>query len=299
MAVTPESFSYPEDYRYLNNLQFQLMATGPSNHSIVILLHGFPDLWQGWHLQIASLANAGFRILVPNQRGYGKSEKPRGISAYDIEHLANDVVALADSEGCSTFSIVGHDWGGIIAWWVAARFPQRVARLVILNAPHPGIFQSYLLRHPSQLFKSWYAGFFQLPWIPEAMLAAGNYRLLFRSVRLTSQPGVFDNSDRRYLVAGWSEPGALTAMLNYYRAAARRSQRSLRLRITVPTLILFSKRDPTEEPGLAEASLSLCDHARLVWLERARHWIQREEADRVTEEIIRFISPRSLSTAAP
>jgi len=199
-------------------------------------------------------------------------------------------VALADSEGLATFSLVGHDWGGLVAWWVAARFPERVARLVILNAPHPGVFHSYLLRSPTQLARSWYVGFFQLPWLPEAVLAARNYALLFWSVKKSSRPGVFDASDRRYLVAGWSEPGALTAMVNYYRAIARRSSQSLKLRITVPTLILFGKHDPTEEPGLAEASRALCTDARLHWFEEARHWIQREESDRVTEEIARFIS---------
>jgi pimeloyl-ACP methyl ester carboxylesterase len=161
---------------------------------------------------------------------------------------------------------------------------------VILNAPHPGIFQRYALRHPTQLLRSWYVGFFQLPWIPEAILSTRNYALLFRSVKTTSLPGTFDESDRRYLTAGWSVPGAVTAMLNYYRAAIRRPANSMQLRVRVPTLILFGKNDPAEEPGLAEASLPLCEDARIVWLDHAKHWIQREEPERVTHEILNFCS---------
>lgn len=288
--MTPATLPYPELTRCLPGLRLQVAAGGEPGQPVIILLHGFPDLWQGWHFQIPALIAAGFRVLVPNQRGYGKSDKPTGVSAYDLEHLASDVIALADSEHVSSFSLVGHDWGGIVAWWVASRFPERVERLVVLNAPHPGIFHSYLLRHPTQLLRSWYVGFFQLPWLPEALLSARQYAMLFRSVQSTSRPGIFDDSDRRYLVGGWSQPGALTAMLNYYRAAARRSPGSLKLRVSVPTLILFGKHDPAEEPGLAEASLSICDQGRLVWLEEARHWIQREEPTRVTEEVLRFIS---------
>ena len=276
--------------RQVNGLRLQMAVTGEEGRPLVILLHGFPDLWQGWHFQIPMLEAAGFRVIAPNQRGYGKSDKPSGILAYDLEHLANDILGIADSESAAKFSLVGHDWGGIVAWWIAAKHSARVSRLAILNAPHPGIFQAYLLRHPRQILRSWYVGFFQLPWLPEALLSAGDYELLFQSVKRTSLPGIFDASDRRYLIAGWSEKKALTSMLNYYRAIARRSSASLQSRISVPTLIQFGKRDPAEEPGLAEASLAECDNGRLIWLETARHWIQREDADRVTESICQFLT---------
>lgn len=287
--MTPEHLPYSEVYREVNGLRLQMAVAGEAGRPLVILLHGFPDLWQGWHLQIPALEAAGFRVVVPNQRGYGKSDKPRGIAAYDIDRLAEDVLGIADAESASTFHVVGHDWGGIVAWWVAAQYPDRVARLVVLNAPHPGIFHTYALRHPRQLLRSWYVAAFQLPWLPEKLLSAANYKLLFKSVQNTSLPGIFDDGDRRYLVAGWSEKHALTSMLNYYRAIARRSPRSLQKRMSVPTLIQFGKRDPTEEPGLAEASLQQCEHGELVWLERARHWIQREEPNEITENICVFL----------
>ena len=288
--MTPDILPYSQTTREVNGLRLQMAVAGKSGRPLVILLHGFPDLWQGWHFQIPVLVAAGFRVIAPNQRGYGKSDKPSRIASYDLEQLANDVVAIADSESANNFHLVGHDWGGIVAWWVAAKHAARVSRLVILNAPHPGIFQAYLLGNPRQILRSWYVGLFQLPWLPEALLSAGNYEILFQSVKRTSLPGIFDHSDRRYLVAGWSEKKALTSMLNYYRAIARRSSASLQSRVSVPTLIQFGKHDPAEEPGLAEASLAECDNGRLIWLERARHWIQREEAERVTENIRQFFA---------
>ncbi|WP_254509390.1 alpha/beta fold hydrolase [Anatilimnocola floriformis] len=280
------------DFRRVNGVQLECAIAGDVGNPLVILLHGFPDLWHGWRFQIPQLVAAGFRVISPNQRGYGKSDKPRPLSAYDIEELAKDVVELAESEGNSAFHLVGHDWGGIVAWWVAARFAQCVSRVAILNAPHPGIFASYVCGHPSQVLKSWYTAFFQLPWLPEAMLSARNYELLFRTVKGTSRKGVFGPQDRAAFVDGWSEPGALTAMLNYYRAMRRRSSKSLQLKIVSPTLILMSDRDPTEEAGLATASSQLCDSARIEWITGAAHWIQREEPERVTAELIKFLTAK-------
>lgn len=288
--VTPDPLPFDLQLRSLPDLRMELATAGSPGAPVVILLHGFPDVWSGWHYQIPELAAAGFRVLAPNQRGYGKTDKPKGVAAYDIDQLAADVIALADSENASTFHLVGHDWGGLVAWWVAALFPERVRRLVILNAPHPGAFQGYLLRHPSQLCRSWYIGFFQCPWLPEAVLSARNYALLFRAVRSTSQPGVFDESDRRQFVSAWSQPGALTAMLNYYRAVVRRSPASLKRSVPLPTRILFGRQDPAEEPGLAEVSLRFCSQGSIRWIDEGAHWIQREAAETVTAEIIQTYS---------
>lgn len=288
--MTPEHLPVKVANRHVNHVTLEVAQAGPASGPLVILLHGFPDLWQGWHLQMSHLTAAGFRVLAPNQRGYGRSDKPRGVKSYDIDILANDIVALADSEGRTNFSVLGHDWGGIVAWWIAARFPQRVDRLAILSVPHPGVFKSYLLRRPTQLARSWYAALFQLPWLPEAVLGINDFALMFRAVQSTSRHGVFDNSDRRYLNAGWSQAGSLAAILNYYRAIARRSERSLRLRVETPSLVLFGRHDPAEEPGLNRASQALCDNCRFVEFEHARHWPQREEPLRVNSELLSFLS---------
>ena len=287
--MTPEVLPYQVTSRRVNEIVLEVAEAGPPDGPLVVLLHGFPDAWQGWHFQIPALTEAGYRVLAPNQRGYGASTRPLRVSDYDLDCLAQDVVGLAASEGRERFSLIGHDWGGIVGWWTAARHPGHVERLAILNAPHPGIFKTYLLGHPGQVLRSWYVGFFQLPWLPETLLSLNDYALLFRAVRATSRPGVFDATDRQYLRRAWSQPGALTSMLNYYRALPWRPEEVLRVRVTIPTLMLFGCRDPSEQPGLARASLGLCDNGRIVWLENAWHWVQREEPDLVNRELLGFL----------
>ena len=288
--MTPMPLPFGVTLREVSGIKLEVAEAGPQGGPLIILLHGFPDLWPTWHSPMAMFAELGFRVLAPNQRGYGRSDKPRGIPAYDIDHLANDVVNLAISEGCQTFDLVGHDWGGVVAFWTAAKFPNRVKHLAVLNAPHPGVFKSYLLSHPSQLLRSWYVGFFQFPFLPETVLRAANFAVLSRSLQRTSRPGTFDLSDRDYLHHGWKETGALTAMLNYYRAIMRRSEESLRLRVTVPVKLIFGTDDPTEERGLADASSALCDHVDLVWFEQSRHWPHREEENRTNQTLADFFA---------
>ncbi len=159
--------------------------------------------------------------LAPDQRGYNTSEKPARIADYALDVLAADVLGLIDGTGCARAALVGHDWGGIVAWWVAVRHPDRVQRLVVLNAPHPVAFRRYLLRHPAQLRRSWYAFYFQLPRWPEFRLRRANWHSLVRTLRTTSRPGTFHDDDLERYRQAWSEPGAITAMIHWYRAALR------------------------------------------------------------------------------
>src|SRR5262245_58570023 len=144
---------------------------------LVVLLHGFPEFWYSWRHQIKGLAAAGFRVIAPDLRGYNESDKPPGIASYRLELLTQDIVELIQHAGEKRAHVVGHDWGGGIAWWLAMQNPQVVERLVILNAPHPVAFFREL-RRPAQLLKSWYMFFFQLPWLPEVMLRVGNFAQL-------------------------------------------------------------------------------------------------------------------------
>lgn len=274
--------------RQCNGISLEIAAAGPTDGPLVILLHGFPDFWQGWRLQIIPLVDNGYRVLAPNQRGYGRSDKPAGVFPYDLDRLAEDVVAIAASEGRTTFALMGHDWGGIVAWWTAARFPQNVSKLVILNAPHPGVFGRYTLRNPAQIVRSWYVGLFQIPYLPEWLLKADGYRLMWAALCATAPAGLFTNEDKAYLREGWSQPGAITAMINYYRALFRRSRKSLQLMVNAPTLILFGAQDPTEGAGLGAASQELCSHARLILLDGIAHWPHREAPDLVAREMLQF-----------
>lgn len=146
-----------------NGVMLHTVMAGPSDGPLVILLHGFPEFWYSWRRQIEPLATAGFRVLVPDQRGYNLSDKPQGRRAYTPDVLADDVLGLATALGRSTFTVVGHDWGGVLAWHLADRHPERIERAVILNGPHLAAMRDYTLSHPGQMLKSWYVGFFQVP----------------------------------------------------------------------------------------------------------------------------------------
>jgi pimeloyl-ACP methyl ester carboxylesterase len=255
---------------------------------LVILLHGFPEFSYGWRHQIGPLGAAGFRVVVPDQRGYGRSSKPAGIDAYRLPVLAADILALADAYGQERFHLVGHDWGGIVAWWVAAQHPERIDRLVIANAPHPDVVRRFVLRHPMQLLRSYYVALFQCPGVAERLLAAGNFLALRRALRKTSWPGTFSDDDLKLYQDAWSRPGALTAMLNWYRALVRR-RRPPAGRVRAPTRILWGKRDQALASGLAEASLAMCDDGRITWFEEATHWVVHEERRAVSADLVSFL----------
>ncbi len=275
----------------VNGVELQVVEAGAVDGPLVMLLHGFPDFWWGWRHQIEFLAARGFHVVVPNQRGYGQSGKPGGVSAYDLDTLAADVLALVDACKAERFCLAGHDWGGVVAWHVAAHFPQRVERLAILNAPHPDVFLRYLRRHLSQALRSSYAAFFQLPNLPEAVLKARNFALLQRALTRSSRPGTFFEDDLRRYVEAWQAPGALTAMLNYYRALGRRPW-GKPTKIQPPTLIIWGMRDMFLEIGVARASLKQCDAGQSLFLESAGHWVQLEAADAVNAALLGFFNSR-------
>ena len=217
-----------------------------------ILLHGFPEAWFCWRHQIGPLAEAGYRVLAPDQRGYNTSEKPARIADYALDMLAADVLGLIDRTGSARATLVGHDWGGIVAWWVALRYPERVQRLAVLNAPHPVAFRRYLFRHPAQLRRSWYAFYFQLPRLPESNFRRANWQALVRTLCTTSRPGTFRDDDLAQYRQAWSEPGAITAMIHWYRAALRhRPPAPPDPRVRVPTLMIWGKGDAFLLPGTA------------------------------------------------
>ncbi len=159
----------------VNGVMLHAVAAGPKDGPLAVLLHGFPEFWYGWRRQIEPLAAAGFRVLVPDQRGYNLSDKPEGLRAYTLDVLADDVLGLATALERSTFAVVGHDWGGVLAWHLSARNPDRIERAAVLNGPHLAVMRNYALSHPGQMLKSWYVGFFQAPWLPERVLGASDF----------------------------------------------------------------------------------------------------------------------------
>ncbi len=264
-------------------LHYVEQGSGP----LVILLHGFPDFWYSWREQIPALAAAGYRVVAPDLRGYNESERPLGIEAYALDTLAADVAALITALGAERATVVGHDWGGLVAWHVAMHHPEVVSSLVIMNAPHPLAFRRELKRNWSQKRRSWYIGFFQLPWLPEAVLSVGNQWLLRRVLR-HGGPAHSDAELSAY-VAAFAGHGAITAALNYYRALIRlRSKRPVT--IQCPTLLIWGMRDRFLLPVLAEGTEAWVPRLERHEEPRARHWVQHDAAGSVNARLVSFLS---------
>ena len=267
-----------------NGIKLHVVQDGPKTGRLVILLHGFPEFWYGWRRQIPHLAAAGYRVWAPDQRGYNLSDKPVGIAAYTLDELAADVIGLIDAAGQEKACIVGHDWGASVAWWMAAKYPARVERMVVINVPHGSVIAKNLRRNFAQMRKSWYILFFQLPWLPEALAQLRNWNVLTQALRMSSRPGTFTDEDLEAYRQAWSQPRAYTSMLNWYRAVVQRHLTPPESpRITVPTLLIWGAQDRFLAREMAQQSIDLCDDGRLVFVEEATHWVQHEEAERVNE----------------
>jgi pimeloyl-ACP methyl ester carboxylesterase len=273
----------------VNGVTLHVVEAGPANGPLLILLHGFPEFWWGWHHQISPLAEHGYHVVVPDMRGYNASSAPHGIAAYRLETLSADILALADSFGADRFRLVGHDWGGVVAWDLGARAPGRVERLVVMNAPHPDLWISAVLNHPTQALRSTYAAFFQIPWLPEAVLRAFRFATLRAMVRRTARPGTFGPGEMARYVDAWSHPGSLTAMLNYYRALRKLPIPDQPRRITPPTLILWGEKDSALEQHIAHDALGCCDDGDLTFVSDTTHWLHHEAPERVNRKLIAFL----------
>lgn len=269
---------------------------------LVVLLHGFPEHWYAWREQIPALAEAGYRVVAPDMRGYNVSEKPHGVEAYRIGELVGDVLGLIGACGEERAAVVGHDWGGVIGWEAAARHPGSVDRLVVLNAPHPAAYRRELRSLGSdQARRSWYALFFQLPWLPEALLRARDHRLIEEMLHEDPQnPDAFDREAIARYKRACAQPGALTSMLNYYRAGFRGTLRSLlpgrsvpdtttKAVVSQPTLLVWGMEDRALSPRLTEGLERWVPDVRVERLPGASHWVQADAPDEVNELLIGFL----------
>jgi pimeloyl-ACP methyl ester carboxylesterase len=278
-----------EGYADVGDVKLHYVETG--NGPLVVLLHGFPEFWYGWRLQIAPLAAAGFRVVAPDLRGYNLSSMPDGIAAYTADKLADDVRGLIRERGSESALVVGHDWGGTAAWTLAMNHPEAVDRLAILDAAHPRKLNEGL-RHPSQLKRSWYFFYFQLPGgIPEHHVRARNWRF-FKHFLRDASPSYTPQELDRYVEA-WSRPGAAKAMIDYYRAAVRLGSKQGPIQpVLAPTLVVWGQRDRYLGPTLAEPHHD--DVPNLDRVERvpdASHWVHHDAAERVNQLLIEFFAP--------
>src|SRR5258708_6359701 len=204
----------------VNGVSLHMAQAGPADGPLVVLLHGFPEFWFEWRDYFEPLAQAGFRVVAPDQRGYNLSSKPQGAAAYRLDLLADDIFALADALGRKTFRVVGHDWGSAVAWWMATRRPERLDRLVTIDAPHPAVWLSAMGEDAEQRRKSWYVQALRIPWLPEFLIRLGGYSGLAKALTSAARKDAFTPAILAQYKTAWQQPGALTAMINWYRAAA-------------------------------------------------------------------------------
>ncbi len=259
---------------------------GPSNGPVVLLLHGFPEHWVTWRKQIPALAEAGFHVVAPDMRGYGSSDRPEGVSEYRIEKLAADVAGLIDALGVRSAHVVGHDWGGVVAWHFAMWHPERLQKLVVLNMPHPKRFKRGLLT-VKQLRKSWYAFFFQLPFLPEQALSVNDFRRL-RNVFRWQPVEPYPAARVEEIIAALKQPGALTAALDFYRAAARPFGRRSE-RIERPAMVIWGERDKALGRELAAPDPRWVKDVRLERIPEATHWVHFDAPTRVNALLLDFL----------
>ena len=274
-----------------NGVRLHCALAGPDDGPLVVALHGFPEFWRGMSGVVVTLAKAGFRVVAPDQRGYGRSEKPKGIDAYRVEELTADVVGIIDAMGRDRADIVGHDWGAAVAWWTAITQPQRVRRLVVINVPHPSVFAKEVRTNRRQTRKSWYIFAIQAPWLPEGLAFGRATRARFaRMIARTANPASFSPAYLAQLQEEWGRPGAAAGMLNWYRASVRRRpERLADKRVHVPTLIIWGRRDVALSDTMVEPSAALCDDVRVEYFDEATHWVLHDEPERTSALVTEFL----------
>ena len=287
MATTIETWQHRNIIT--NGIRMHYVLAGEeSNGPLIVLLHGFPEFWYSWRHQILFLAELGYTVIAPDLRGYNDTDKPR--TGYDVPMLLRDIEGLIKGLGQEKAIIVGHDWGGVLAWAFAMRYPQMTQRLIVLNAPHPWAFQREL-RTLKQIRKSWYVYFFQLPGLPEAILGANHAQTIGKVIYETAmQKSAFPPDVLLQYRVAMSKPGALTASLNYYRQIARRGygikQGTI---IQAPTLLIWGTQDTALDTALTYGLESWVPKIQVRRIATSGHWVQQEQPDEVNNLMQRFL----------
>lgn len=272
------------DFITVEDATLHFVSAGNQDKPLILFLHGFPDFWFSWKHQILDLRK-DFWVVALDLRGYGRSSKPDLVIGYREHRVVEDIRQLIQSLGKKKASVVGHDWGAVIAWWLSTKHEYLVNKLVIINGPHPEAL-TYQLEHSlSQVLMSWYYVAFQLPWLPEACFSANDLALL------DSWHTAYDKQEREAFKYTYSKPGAFTGPINYYRASFRlRPEEPLEYRqLCVPVLILWGCLDMALTKKIAALSLQYSSGGRVEYVHDAGHWLHRERPILVNDLIRRFL----------
>jgi epoxide hydrolase 4 len=297
MSALSSSLSIPShsswQHCFINTNRIRLHCVTQGSGELVVLLHGFPEFWYSWRRQIPALARH-FKVVVPDLRGYNDSDKP--LTGYDLDTLVSDIQGLIKGLGYQRAHLVGHDWGGVIAWHFAQKMPQSLDRLAILNAPHPQQFGKELLSNLDQLLRSWYVFAFQVPELPEWLIRQNLRSFVNRLFHdLAVRKSAFSQADTDIYCAALEKPRALSAALSYYRHLLR-PQQWLRLwerspsPIQIPTLVLWGEDDQFLSKRLTQGLEALVEAPlRLKLIPHCGHWTQQEAPDTVNRELLQFL----------
>ena len=274
----------------------------------IVFLHGFPESHRTWRHQLHNLVR-DFHVIAPDQRGFAGSDKPEGVEAYKAERIVEDLIALADALGIGRFTLVGHDWGGAASWLAALRHPSRIKRLVIVNAPHPLVFQRSLIEDEAQREASQYITAFRTPGVEIGIKAMGYETFLEKSFGPHVDLRLISETEREAYVHDWSQPGALTAMLNWYRASnivvpepGEKAHHPIWTRapfprLKMPVLVVWGLKDKALLPVQLEGLDKLVQDLRIVVEPDAGHFIPWEKPEAVTIAIRDFIAATPLEGA--
>jgi len=274
-----------ESFIHVNDLKLHVMIAGSGKP--VLLLHGFPDFWYGWKNIIIHLQDK-FNLIVPDLRGYNLSDKPKGIENYKIDLLVEDIKNLAKELKINSFYLVGHDWGGVIAWCFAEKYPEHVKKMLILNAPHPKIFQEKLRYDEMQRKASFYIFEFLKP-KGEMFLLENDFNWLKKVVfNGTVKKDAFTEEDKRMYLKAWKQEGAIEAGVNYYRANLNFDEWTGI--INVPTFVMHGMKDVAIMPSILEELSNYVKKLEVEKVNDSSHWIMYDAPQKVVNKIIEFLN---------
>lgn len=291
MTTTQETWQHRDIITNGIRMHYVTQGEGP----LIVLLHGFPEFWYSWRYQIPFLAEHGYTVVAPDLRGYNDTDKPR--RGYDAPTLLRDIVGLMTGLGQEKAIIVGHDWGGALAWAFAMRYPAMTERLIVMNGPHPGAMLREI-RTFKQLRKSWYIFFFQIPWLPEHLLLRNHANEIGRALRGSAvQKSAFPREETAKYQEAMSKPGAMTAALNYYRQLFRHLPRSswgTKFEVSVPTLLIWGEQDIALGIELTTGLEQWVDDIEIKRIPDSGHWVQQEQPDKVNQFMLEFLQTKAL-----
>lgn len=280
--------TWRHQYILTNGIRMHYVTQGGG--PLIVLLHGFPEFWYSWHNQIPFLAEHGYTVVAPDLRGYNETDKPR--KGYDIPTLLRDIEGLIKELGQQKAHIVGHDWGGVLAWTFAMNYPEMTESLIVMNAPHPSAMLREM-RTFKQLRKSWYVFAFQIPWLPEYMLGRNHANAIGRMLRGAAlQKSAFPHEVTAKYQEAMSKPGAIKAAISYYRQLFRRlpfSMKNNEVHIKAPTLLIWGEQDIALGIALTTGLERWVDDIQIRRIPDSGHWVQQEQPEKVNQYMLDFL----------